>query len=245
MLLAQPNKHAEAALFAAGLEACGFTVHARIDDPKPGDVLVVWNRMGAHHTHAKRFEQARATVLVAENGYLGAQWQGRRWFALSRSHHNGRGRWPQGGPERWASWGVELAPMRGLMGETVLLAQRGIGEPDLRAPDHWTAETARSMRARIRRHPGTSTTGPSLAEDLANAAAVVTWSSGAALQAMLMGCWCFYGMPGWIGAPAATLVGRGLSPVDLRLPMFERMAWAMWDIDEVARGDAFREVLAC
>lgn len=244
MLLQQPRKHREAEAFAAGLQACGFTVSAAITDPRPGDVLVVWNRMGAHHVQARRFEAAGAQVLVTENGYLGADWRGSRWFALAHNHHNGRGRWPDGGAERWDGWGVDLAPMRTMGGEGVVLAQRGIGEQDLRAPDGWAAQVARQRGMRIRRHPGTGPCVP-LDEDLAHASVVATWSSGAAIRALLMGVHVLYGMPGWIAASAATPFGQKLDASDRRLAMFRRLAWAMWREGEIASGEAFRMVLAC
>jgi hypothetical protein len=195
---------------------------------------------------AKRFEQAKAKVIVCENGFLGATWRGDRWYAMALNHHNGAGRWPEGGPERWDSWGVELAPMRNLYGAPpLLLAQRGIGEPALRCPDRWVADAARLFKARIRRHPGTSTAGPTLEEDLRDTADVITWSSGAGLKAMLLGCRCYYGMPNWIGAPAAHPISfTGLAP-DRRLATFRRLAWAMWSGAETSSGEPFRRLLSC
>lgn len=246
MLLAQPRKHEECAQFEAGLHAAGYSVHREIRDPKPGDVLVVWNRAGLHNTQAKRFEAAKATVLVAENGYLGSEWRGERWYALAKGHHNGRGRWPAGGPERWDSWGVKLAPMRTLCGETVVLAQRGIGEPSMRAPDRWADDAARRFRGRIRRHPGATGLGPTLEHDLRHTSVVVTWSSGAAIKAMLAGCWCWHGMPGWIAAPASTAIGsHELLRADRRLPMLQRLAWAQWSASEVCTALPWGRVLAC
>lgn len=257
MLLGQPSKRLEADAFAAGLRACGFTVHASIEQPRRDDVLVVWNRMGPNDAAAKRFAAAGAHVIVAENGYLGAQWRGSRWFALALGHHNGRGRWPAGGPERWDSWGVELAPMRpvqffddterfNMIKGGVLLAQRGIGEPAMRAPSTWNAETARFFGFRIRRHPGNGgAAAVPLEQDLRDAAVVATWSSGAALRAMLMGVHVLYGMPGWIGASAATLVGQKLDQSDRRLAMFRRLAWAMCDESEAVSGAAFERLLQC
>lgn len=245
-LLQQPNKAREAAAFAAGFENCGFTVHDRIAAPARDDVLLCWNRMGMAHTEAKRFEAAGARVIVAENGYLGAEWRGPgRWFAMALNHHNGRGKWPEGGPERWDSWDVKLAPMREPVLEGgVMLAQRGIGEPALRAPERWTEEAARMLRFRLRRHPGTGPATP-LEEDLAGVGVVATWSSGAALKAMAMGVHVLYGLPGWIGAPAATPVGSRLDPSDRRLAMFRRLAWAMWNEEEAAAGVPFRRLLRC
>ena len=244
-LLQQPNKAREAAAFTAGLEACGYTVHDRITTPGREDIFLCWNRMGMAHTEARRFEACGARVIVAENGYLGAAWRGARWFAMANGHHNGRGTWLPGGPERWDSWGLELDPMREpALAGGVMLAQRGIGEPALRAPDRWTADTARALGFRIRKHPGTAS-ALSLAEDLKGVSVVATWSSGAALKAMLMGVNVIYGMPGWIGAQAATQFMSPLNAHDRRLPMFRRLAWAMWSENEVASGGPFVRLLSC
>lgn len=245
-LLQQPNKAREAAAFTAGLEACGYTVHTRIAEPTRDDVFLCWNRMGMANTEAKRFEAAKAPVIVAENGYLGAEWtRPGRWFSMALGHHNGAGTWPVGGPERWDSWRVDVDPLRELRMEGgVMLAQRGIGEPALRAPDRWTADTARALGFRIRKHPGIGQALP-LVEDLRDVSVVATWSSGAALKAMLLGVHVIYGMPGWIGAQAATQFMAPFNPHDRRVAMFRRLAWAIWHEDEAAAGVPFRRLLGC
>jgi hypothetical protein len=244
-ILQQPRKRIEAEAFTAGLAACGYTVHERIAAPTPDDVFLCWNRMGIAHTEAKRFEQAGARVIVAENGYLGAEWRGQRWFAMALGHHNGCGKWLDGGPERWDDWGVELAPMRPPVLEGgVMLAQRGIGEPALRAPDRWTEDAARSLRMRIRRHPGIGESVP-LEDDLQGVCTVATWSSGAAIRAMTMGLHVLHGLPGWIAATAATPVGSRPDWGDRRLAMFRRLAWAMWTESEAAAGEPFGRLLQC
>ena len=43
----------------------------KLDRPKPGDLVVVWNRYGNYEAEALRFEAAGAAVIVMENGYLG------------------------------------------------------------------------------------------------------------------------------------------------------------------------------
>jgi rare lipoprotein A len=78
-----------------------------------------------------------------------------------------------------------------------------------------------------------------LERDLAAACVVATWSSGAALLAMVMGLHVLHGLPGWIGAEAAAPVGHRLRPADNRLSMFRRLAWAMWNEQEAASGEAF------
>jgi len=235
--------------FAAGLKALGYAPSFRVtDNPRPGDVLVIWNRMGEGHSRAREFEAAKAKVLVVENGYLGKEWRGEQSFAIAQGHHNGAGRWPDGGPERWDSRGVDLAPWREPGGECVILAQRGIGEPGLRAPDGWLNLAVSTTKGRIRRHPGTNKDGPTLEEDLARASSVATWSSGAAIKALMMGVPVFYGMQSWIGASAGRPLTRfKMGPLcddAARLAMFRRLAWAQWSMSEVESGEAFRRLLA-
>lgn len=234
----------------AGLRACGFDVVETMS-PAPtsrDDLLVVWNRAAAADRAALRYEAAGAKVIVAENGYFGWQWRGGYWYALARGKHNGAGDWPDGGSQRWDDWKVPLAPWRDGGDEIVILAQRGIGQPGVREPAGWAADAARRLGTmtkrpvRIRAHPGLTGSKTALEDDLRNAFAAVTWSSGAGLKAIQMGVPVFHGLPQWIGAAAARPFGSEIEQPFRgdRLPMFRRLAWAMWSTDEIATGEPFR-----
>lgn len=229
-------------LFRAGLEANGFTWVSRIDVPTPADVLVIWNRYGAYHQTANRFEAAKAQVIVAENGYLGRKLHGMDWYAMSLNNHNGAGTWHEGGPERWDSLGIELAPWREGGREVVLLPQRGIGPPGVAMPKNWTYKARQRVGScRVRPHPGEGPCVP-LDQDLKNAKSVVVWGSGAGIKALIMGIPVQYEMPNWIGAPAASKLGQPLFRGD-RLPCLRRLAWAMWNEREIGSGQAFHWLL--
>lgn len=234
--------------FCRGLAANGYAVLPAIKDPRPDDVYVCWNRYGSWDQDAKRFEAAGARVLVAENGYLDRKWRGTEWFALAEGHHAGRGKWYDGGPSRWDSWGVELKPWREGR-ETLILAQRGIGEIGIASPMGWAGKTRERIGGRIRPHPGKDAAVVPLQDDLANAACVVTWASSAALKALIEGVPVWYDMVGWIGAQACRHLSQwGGVPNTFeadRLAMFRRLAWSNWSIEEVQSGQAFRSVLAC
>lgn len=240
--------------FIAGLQRAGYAVNMQSFQAAPGDVLMIWNRYGTFDSCALQFERARAQVLVAENGYLGRDWRGKNWYALSRNCHNGAGTWDVGAASRWDDWGYELAPWRAGGREVVILAARGIGPVGVAQPNTWPAEVQARLRrigiqARIRRHPGEEKPAIALEDDLANAACVVTWGSGAALKALTLGIPVVSAMPGWIGAGAALPLEQFRSLADLRrddaarLAMFRRLAWAMWSVEEIASGEPFRRLL--
>jgi hypothetical protein len=232
--------------FVAGLQKCGFRIQQGAPSAPAGhlDILVTWNRYGQGHRAATEFERRKQPVIVAENGYLGSEFKGKRVYALALNHHNGAGRWPVGGPERWAAWGVELKPWR-KDGETVILPQRGIGPPGVAMPLAWPREVVKL--GRTRKHPGAKETGIPLEQDLAKAGRVITWGSGAAIKALTMGIPVFHAMPNWIGAPAARPlkdIKHGPKCDDAaRLGMFHRLAWAQADLEEIAKGEAFSRLL--
>lgn len=239
-----PHYRAEA--FRRGLKRIGATWACE----QTCDVLVIWNRYGPFRQHADAVECRGGTVLVAENGYLGVEWAGDTWYAISRSQHNGAGQWPDGGPERWDALGMELAPWRTGGREIVVLPQRGIGPAGVAMPGPWTNAAVRQLRerrthpVRVRPHPGTKPCLP-LADDLCEAHAVATWGSGAALKALAMGIPCLYGFPRWIGAPAGAPLDGELQRDDAaRLAMFRRLIWAQWRLSEIDSGMAFEWLLS-
>jgi hypothetical protein len=235
--------------FCAGLTAAGYTVVNKLPDPRPEDILVIWNRYGPYHEQANFFESRRARVVVTENGHLGKEWRGGNWYSLTTHHNGGAGLYVYGGPERWDNWKVTLAPWkRGK--EIIIFGQRGIGEPNHRAPINWAEVTQRKVRgSRIRPHPGNHPAAVSLEDDLANAYACITWHSAAANKALLMGVPVFYDYPSWIGAMAgkplkALLDGEEPNRNDCdRLEAFRHMAWAMWDLAEIQTGMPFKHLL--
>lgn len=231
--------------FIQGLTAAGFAVHPEIPFPEPGDVVVIWNRGKHQDPVARRFEAAGAKAWVVENGYLGKRWGAGGWYALAEGHHAGAGRWPHGGPERWDALDAKLRPWRTGGDEVIILGQRGIGEPGIASPKEWAERTkARLGVGRIRQHPGKYTGGVTLEQDLERARCVVTWASGAALTALLLGIPVFYEFPLWIGREAGLPLDQwGDEPKrddGARLAAFRRVAWAMWRVEEIVSGEAFR-----
>jgi hypothetical protein len=239
-----PNYRRET--FLTGLARAGFEVVDAIRRPEPTDIVLLWNRGGWRDQEALRFEAAGALAVIAENGYLGKQWQGSKWFALARGHHAGAGQWPDGGASRWDSWGVHLAPWRRGR-DVVILEQRGIGEKGIASPPMWAETVQARIGGRIRRHPGATPPAVTLADDLADARCVVTWHSGAALQALVLGVPVFNGFDRWIGAgaarPLAEFAHAPRYDDSERLAMFRRLSWAMWTAEEVQSGEAFEHLV--
>lgn len=93
---------------------------------------------------------------MVENGYLGIEFAGERWYAISKSQHNGAGSIPQGSPSRWDSLGVGIAPWRSGR-EILVLPQRGIGPAGVAMPSGWLSDVAERLQGlpyRVREHPG-------------------------------------------------------------------------------------------
>lgn len=216
--------------FTKGLTACGYEVRLGVTfSPGPSDLLCTWNRIREGAKAADAFEAAGRPVLIAENALWGNDFAGESWLSLSRGLHNTAGTFPVGGPERWDSLGIEFPKFR-QSGETVVLPQRGIGPPEVRMPSTWP----RLQKGRLRPHPG-RLLGKPLEEDLFAAGNVVTWGSGAAVKALLMGIPVESHMPNWVAAQDNTEEGR--------LEMFRTLAWSQWRLSEIANGDAFRWLL--
>lgn len=250
--LLKDTPHYRRTIFEAGLRAVGLDIGPLPERWRPGDVLVIWNRCRGLHSTALHAEEGGAAVIVAENGYIGRDPQGRKLYALALSHHNGAGRWPAGDPERWAALGIALKPWRADGDHIVMLPQRGIGAPNVAMPKTWPAETYAWLRGstkrpvRMREHPGSGPPKTPLEEDLRGAWCAVTWGSGAGIKALVAGIPVFHALPAWIGAGAARPLCDDLESPALgdRLPMLERLAWAQWGCDEIASGEAFGRLLA-
>lgn len=216
--------------FTKGLQSLGYAVQLGVTfDPGPQDVLISWNRIRDGARSADVFEASGRPVLIVENALWGNDFKDGPWLSLSKGMHNTAGTFPVGGAERWDSLGVTLPKFRE-SGETVVLPQRGIGPKEVAMPSSWP----RLQKGRLRPHPG-RLLGKPLEEDLFTAGKVVTWGSGAAVKALLMGISVESHMPNWSAAQDNTEEGR--------LQMFRTLAWSQWRLSEIANGDAFRWLL--
>lgn len=248
-------------IFEAGLTACGYKVTYMGFVPTAEDVLIIWNRYGHYGATADDFERVGATVLVVENGYLGKNYKGGDWYAISKGHHNGAGQIPSAhaGLGRRLFFETDCYINIGdssnsiicrKNGEIVGLPQRGIGEQGVAMPRNFTTAFAKHFpkdNFRMRPHPAKNKNGITLEDDLKNARAVFTWGSGAALKAICMGIPCVHFFKDWIGAPASTyykdLETWDNVPYIDPAPMLARLSWAMWSGEEIRAGLPFKELL--
>lgn len=223
------------AAFVKGLERVGYKVLEDVTT-RPGerDILVTWNRIGAGKLAALAFESRGRPVLVTENAAWGNDFGFGHWYTVARRFHNTAGMFPIGSHDRWDDMGIDLLPWR-TGGETVILPQRGIGPPEVAMPLDWAQRVKASTGARIRPHPGTGRCIP-LDRDLDKAGHVITWGSGAAIKALMLGIRVTSHMPNWIGEQDNTDEGR--------LAMFRRLAHAQWRLSEIETGEPFKRLLA-
>lgn len=238
--------------FVAGLKVLGYHVLQQqlpASPPGPQDVLVLWNRYSDKELTADRWEAQGGTVLVAENGYCGRDTEGRQFYAIAKHGHNGSGTWPEGGPERWDALGLELKPWRAAGDHILVCPNRHFGMKGLAMPTDWEARVVRDLRTktkrpiRVRPHPNNAPPVRPLAEDLVGAYAVVIWASSCGVHALLAGIPVICTSPWWI-CKAASFDGlKEGAPFPERRPVFERLAWAQWSVEEISRGDPFRHLL--
>lgn len=256
MVRVEPRWRSEA--IVSGVERAGFTavVTSQPDDVSEGDLLIVWNLGPRYYDHAVRARSRGAHVIVAENGYFSPDREGNPCLALARDGHNGSGFWFVGNEPRFDAFNPGIHDWRGYAGsEVIVAAQRGIGSPDMRSPLDFESRivaeiqsVARRLRVkttiRVRAHPGNAPPRVPLWNDLANAAALVTWSSNAANLATLWGVPSFRMSPHHVNdAVLVGLSGLFTAPEPERLAAFERLSWAQWSAVEVASGEAFRFLL--
>lgn len=219
-------------IYTEGLKRLGYRVQEGAPlAPRQGEILVTWNRIGIGDRSAKAFEAMKLPVLVTENAAWGNGFAGDRWYSIARNRHNTAGMFQVGDSDRWDSLGIDLPEWRS-SGETVILPQRGIGSPPTSMPVRWVSKV--KHLGRIRKHPGVRPE-LSLEDDLAECGHVITWGSGAAIKALLMGIKVTSYMPNWIGRQDNTDAGR--------LAMFRQLAWAQFRMAEIESGEAFARML--
>lgn len=247
----RPEPHYRSDAFARGLRAAGYEVGAYARPGDARDLLVIWNRYGSFAQRADAWEAHGGTVLVAENGYLGVDAQGRQHYALAAHGHNGSGWWPIGSEDRFSALGLRPQAWRSGGEYIIVRGQRGIGTKQMASPPNWHYRVATQIKlratlpVRVLEHPGRHAPTQPVACDLAGAAACVIWCSALGVKALMAGVPVWYDAPHWICADG----GRKLSadprlaePVQddgARMLALHKMAHAQWSVDELESGEPF------
>lgn len=252
LILLKPSPHYRREAFEAGLKACGFTLVRRLDDPRPGDVLVVWNLCGGNEKLADTFKRRGAQVIVTENGYLTPTGKP-GMYAVSLGAHNGAGTFPACGPERWQALGVTPKPWRKDGDHILVCQQRGIGSRAMASPHMWHQKAVERLKRwtkrpiKVRPHPGNRSSAVPIEHDLKGAWACVIWGSAAGVRALVEGVPVFYDAPKWICSEAALplrdWIEHPLCNDAWREKALASMAWGQWRYDEIATGEPLRRVL--
>lgn len=253
MIRPGPEYRSEA--FIEGLKAAGYAVTIAYPGGAiaPDDVVIIWNRYGVFDQIAQKFEAAGAAVIVAENGYLGADQTGNQFYALSLKGHNGSGRTPIGSLERFERLGIALKPWRTEGRHILVRSQRGIGVPGQASPQNWhNNAVARLSRLtprplEILPHPKLRQGGPvRLKDKFRDCWAVVTWASAIAGRALVAGLPVFIDAPHSIVEAACNRFPTSSQEIEFpkcddgaRLAALARLAWGQWSLAELRSGEPF------
>jgi hypothetical protein len=232
--------------FVSGLWKVGKRVVASAALPgSKDDWLVIWNRYGENERQADIWEHRGGTVVVAENGYIGADAEGRQLYAIAIHGHNGSGRWHVGEEDRFGALGISVAPWRTGGDYVLVCGQRGIGTRQMASPANWHIHAATRLKGKfttkIRLHPGRHEAIVPLDDDLAGAQGVAVWSSSSGVKALLKGIPVMYDAPYWVASDGATRLEScefKRSDED-RAKALHRAAWAQWTVEEIASGLPF------
>jgi hypothetical protein len=234
--------------FETGLRKLGYEIVSQpCARPNAGDVLVLWNRYARDEDHARRYENAGAMVLIAENAWLGPEEKEQHHFAICRNHHNGAGTWHVGPEPR--PLGVNVTPWRQAGTHILVLPQRGMGERGVAQPSNWLTTVLDGLGrvtdrpVKVHAHPGQRPHPPI---DWSDTYAAVIWASGAGIKAIVAGIPVFHTFGNWIGKDAAVYgIGRLDQPfMGDRRPMLHKLSWAQWTSEEISKGTPFECLLA-
>lgn len=247
---------------ADGLARHGLApVRRAAGDWAPCDVAIVWAHRDAD-LHAMQ-RAAGAHYLVMERGHIGDLAMRRAWTSLGFDGLNGRATRPDlADPDRFERhFGHLLRPWRA-EGDYLLLMGQVPGDAAVAGTDieRWYAETAERialtaglpvvyrphpMAGPVRDVPGTLRLEGRLDGALDGAAAVATWNSNSAVDAVLAG------VPTWAcdaGSMAWAVAGHDLAQLPPRPDRSEwaaRLAWCQWTLGEMADGTAWEANATC
>lgn len=209
---------------------------------------------GVDESNVDAFDEAKASGepwYYCDNSYFDSTRQQTFRITNSQLQHSGAG---VSDGKRFAELGIEIAPWRTAGTHIVVCPQSDSFMRTLAGyPGDWTQDTMRALAEATRRtvllrawSPNKGTLSSTLAADLQDAHALVTWSSAAAITAVLAG------IPVVVGARdcAAWLMTEGSNGIeDLAMPA-DRLRWAgvladnQFTLDEMRSGFAWKQLHA-
>lgn len=247
-----------------GAQAAGYElVHIRHtinpNSIRKEDILLTWTRFRGHKdATCQMFEKAGARPIICEEAYY-RRVNDKKCFAMAIGQHAGCGFWQQGDWGRWNTFNIPLEPFSKIGKHILVTEQRGIGSPMTGSPPGFHENIYRKLKnvtdrpIVIRYHPktrvnqGLAAAQPTLDEQLVGCWCVVTWNSAAGIHAVQKGIPAIFMAPYSVIDP---VVGHDLSYINnpcrdenLRLQAFERLSWAMWNVEEIESGEAFSHLL--
>lgn len=231
--------------FGAGLKRHGWSVTVG-KHHRPADLVVQWGVRG--QSWAQSHKASGGEVVILERGYVGDRFS---WTSVSFGGGlNGRGefRGPVHDGSRWQRhFGHLIQPWQDRDdGDVLIMGQvdndMAVANVDIH---QFYRDAARAYQrsgylTRFRAHPGGRNTAAapraSLADDLASARAVVTWSSNSGVDAVLAGVPTVAMDKGSMAyAVTGHMLGE-LPPTPDRSAWAHRLAWCQWQRDEIASG---------
>ncbi len=254
----QPWAETKLDAFTAGLHKHRVKVEQRqAGDWRQSDLAVVW----AHRDKALHDLQRDAGLhyLVLERGYIGDIEARRRWTSIGYDGLNGRADFcnQDVGANRWEKHFPDVMQPWKDGGDYALLMGQVRGDASLAGKDiqGWYADMARRLgdlgwTVMFRPHPNDSTAAPdgayalvgSLSGALGGAALCVTWNSTSGVGAALSGVPVVAmdkGSMAW--GVASHDLNEALVTPD-RKPWAEKLAFTMWNDDEISGGDAWEHL---
>lgn len=243
--------------FESGIKACGNSVSYDFPDPgKPENIFLSWNYYGANQTAGDQFKDNGGRVFVAENAYV----MRGKYYALAQNGHNGRGQANEvPTPDRWDSFQIPINPWRDSGKYILVCGQRGGSYSDMSMPVDWPDVVYDKLRLytdrpilyrphpEIQRYPvNKEITVVSHKQpfcfQLKDVHAVVVYTSNAATNALLHGVPVFYEGPSVMCKDICNDNLKNIeSPMTFdREPVFWRLAWHQWSLDEIRTGVAWK-----
>ena len=221
------------------------------------DVVVCWGwRAGLRH------RQQGKRVLVLERGYLGDRFS---YTSIAWNGLNGRASfpvYPDDDGERFRACGFELRPLRQGGDYALIIGQvatdMAVRDVNIHAWEVAAAKQAHEVtglpvkfrphpqdvkRRRIRKIDGVPHDFGSLDDALACAALVVTYSSNAAVDALVTGVPAVAMSAGSMAYGVAADDIGGAVDWEAREQWAYALAWKQWTLDEIANGYALRRLL--